>query len=392
MKAEDVWGDWDNRWGAGMPMKRWKRYFWRGVAVVCLVLLFGIGSELPKLPYNVVALADETAKACDAAVGEPSDCSTAAWKACEEATEYWFATRSDSWRSWNRDDVARFLPQSFLCRAAHMAELAELGAVLADKYGNEFWEVIYEGLQGVPVEDNFWSFRVLMTYTPWVDFDLYPYPRESGSRVRKPRWLDAVEHGTVPQATLRTLNAVLASIADFTKKYDSWPSDLQNGDIATQQETTERVSDLYGPPFLFQNLSFMWIERWGTPWEIQGVDTQETALCKQALVSARTNQPGWKTEINDCTASVSACDSYLPQVRNYCRAIGILAETERMWQQLPGVCADTELTDTPNDTCRRAALEICRHGTEARSVLDWFPRTRFREIRHSACALATPLL
>ena len=392
MRHEDVWGSLDDRWGSGERMKRWKRYFGRGFTLAGLVLLFGVGSELPKLPSNVIAFADEAAIACDAAIREPleSDCSTTAWKTCEEALEYWLAARSDSWPTWNREDVARFLPQSFLCRAAHMAELAELAAVLADKYGSEFWEVIYEGFQDVPVQDNFWSFRVLITYTPWVDFDIYPYPRES-NLVRIPRWLDTVPPGTVPVATLRTINAVLTNITDFTKIYDSWPSDLQSLDSATQQEIAERVSDFYWPPFLFQNLSFRWLELSATPWEIQGVDTQEVALCQKALVSVRTNQPGWKTEINECKASISACNDYPTHIRNYCRAIGTLADQERMWQKLPIVCSNTKPTSSPNDSCRRTARQICLHGRHARNDLDWFSRIRLTEIQDSACALSTPL-
>ena len=392
MKAEDVWGDWDSRWGIGIPRKRWKRLFWRCAAILCLVLLFGISSELPKAPSDVVFFANEAAGSCDAAVEGASNCSTAIWVACEEALEYWLDTRSNDWQSWHRHDVARFLPQSFLCRSAHMAELAELGAVLADKYGNKFWEVKQKGLQGVPVLDNFWSFRVLMTYTPWVYFDLYPSSWESAHNLRNPRWLSVVSGGPMSRATLKTLNSVLGSVADFTEIYDSWPDDLPDrNDPKRSQEIETRTSGLYWPPYLFMNLDFEWIRRIEIPWEIPDVDIEEITLCKQALVSARINQSAWESRINDCVTSVTVCDSYLPQVRNYCRAMGIVAETERMWQQLPDVCANTQLTDTPNDTCRQTALEICRHGTDARNALDWFPRIRFKEIKASACALATPL-
>ena len=39
MRHEDVWGSLDERWGSGVSAKRLKRYFWRGFALACLVLL-----------------------------------------------------------------------------------------------------------------------------------------------------------------------------------------------------------------------------------------------------------------------------------------------------------------------------------------------------------------
>ena len=122
-----------------MPVKRSSRYFGRCVALVVLVLLFGVGSEVVRLSPSVVATAGEAGMECDAAVHEPleSGCSAAVWRACEKALEYWLDARSDSWLSWRQDDIYRFMPQWLLCRAAHMAELAELAAVLADKYGSE---------------------------------------------------------------------------------------------------------------------------------------------------------------------------------------------------------------------------------------------------------------
>lgn len=69
------------RWLREDPAERGKRYYWRGLGVVCLVLLLGGSDLLPELPSNVIELADEASEACDVALVAPleSRCSDSMW-------------------------------------------------------------------------------------------------------------------------------------------------------------------------------------------------------------------------------------------------------------------------------------------------------------------------
>lgn len=400
------------RWLLEEPAERGKRYYWRGLGVVCLVLLLGGSDPLPELPSNVIELADEASEICGEAVESPleSECSESVWKACEKARIFWQAIppRNDDIDVWSVEEKARFLPHNYICRVAHTAELAEMSAVVEDKYGGEIWEKIPESdwcanidcyryyypasvydegfwRRIVPYEvypsTDFWRFRVYVSYASW---DFGRGVRFEDLRTSR-QWIDAVgdlrDDRDIPMtySTKASISSLFENISRLIRIYDIWP--IQASPLY------EAMPRHFWPERLFG--SYRSIEQ--TPWVISEADSEEVLLCQRALVAARVGQVGWEGDIDRCKSDAAGCDGGLTSIRQYCESLAVLAEMERKWQLLPSVCAATQDLGTVDDECRRAALEICGVDEEEREGLDRFLKRRFYDIHNSACAIARPL-
>lgn len=405
------------RWLLEEPVERGKRYYWRGLGVVCLVWLLAGSDPLPELPSNVIELADEASEACDVALDAPleSRCSDSMWTVCEEARMFWqnILPRSDDVEKWSREEIARFLPHSYLCRLAFAAELAEMSAALADKYGKRIWEVVpeidwcenekrncypsyypsYVYEEGfwrrlAPYEvypsKDFWRFRVYMSFAVWDyvrDSGIYAMCGISGQCFQANfRYI-----GTpISFSTKVVLNYLFADISRFIMAYDIWPT-IGN----TWRDRA--IPEQFWPEGLDRDFrsSYRSVEQ--APWVVSGADSEEVLLCQRALVAARVGQVEWEGDIDRCKSDAASCDGGLTSIQQYCESLAVLAEMERMWQLLPGVCAATQDLGTVDDECRRAALEICGVDVEEKEGLDRFLKRRFYDIHNSACAIARPL-
>lgn len=406
------------KWLLEDPVERGKRYYWRGLGVVCLVLLLGGSDPLPELPSNVIDLADEASEACDVASEAPleSRCSDSMWTVCEEARMFWqnILPRNDDVEKWSREEIARFLPHSYLCRLAFAAELAEMSAALSDKYGKKIWEVVpeidwceNENLNCYPSyypayvyeegfwrrltpyevypSKDFWRFRVYMSFAVW------DYVR--GGKIYAmcgitEQCFEANFRYTgntpISFSTKAALNPLFGDISRFIMAYDIWPT------IGTARRD-RAISDQFWPEGLDRDFrsSYRSVEQ--APWVVSRADSEEVLLCQRALVAARVGQVGWEGDIDRCKSDATSCDGDLASIRQYCESLAVLAEMERMWQLLPGVCAATQDLGTVDDECRRAALEICAVDVEEREGLDRYLKRRFYDIHNSACAIARPL-
>lgn len=418
------------KWLLEEPAERGKRYYWRGLGVVCLVLLFGVSEILPNLPAKASVLASEAIETCGEAVDVSleSRCSELVWATCEETRVLWqrTSTQNGNWDEWSEENKTRFFMHDFFCRVAHMAELIELAAVLADKYGEKFWKEIYTKEEYV--YNNFWRFRVFISYTPWAVLD---YPRASqltdtagelasfsnsaGNTASGiydnnncgAKWLDRVLCRPLNEVSMSSgaediINDLLEIISHNVEFYDfgtgrtgpasGWDFEFENEDRLRRIEAIYGKGTIfYWPRGLFDGSSQVQETLKRTPWVVSGADSEEVLLCQWALVAARVGQVGWQSDIDRCKSDAASCDGDLAGIRQYCESLAVLAGMERMWQLLPGVCAAAEYLGTVDDECRRAALEICGVDVGEREGLDRFLKRRFYDIHNSACALARPL-
>ncbi len=401
MKSEDVWGSLDDRWTPALPMSKNKRYVWRSLAVVCMVLVFGACSITPSMSPWLAGLVETATETCEEAVELPleSRCSQTAWTACENARVWWETAREGREVFWPSDNGAIFYPKEFLCRSAHMAELAELAAILADTYGDEFWEI----------EGDFWPLRFYMTYTPWSDlqiyFSLYSSPTADSITFNylSARWLDHVRDSQgMSDSSVRLLNSLLSRVSEFTNTYDSLPS-ANNISKKELREIKEEIASAYWPTNLFLGTFLRFNNFLSRPWEIPGTDSGTAQQCREALIDARTNQPDWETNIELCKTCPNT------PAESTCQALSVLAELEYKWQKLPKICANTQPTNTPDDSCRNAALDICTtNAINDTAGMYLYPRLtdmqnaandnlgeylyrRLTDIVEGSCVLATPL-
>lgn len=420
------------RWLLEEPEERGKRYYWRGLGVVCLVLLFGVSEILPNLPVEASVLASEAIETCGESVDVPleSRCSELVWATCEEARMFWqrTSTQNGDWDEWSEENKTRFFMHDFFCRAAHMAELIELSAVLADKYGEKFWKEIYA--EEEYVYNNFWRFRVFISYTPWAVLnypsasqltdtagELESFSNSAGNTASGindnnnnnncgVKWLDRVLCRPLNEVSISSeaediINDLLEIISRTVEFYDfgtvrtgpasRWDFEFERADRLLIEAMYGKGTVFYWPRGLFDGSSQVQENLKRTPWVVSGADSEKILLCQRALVAARVGQVGWEGDIDRCKSDAASCDGGLASIRQYCESLAVLAEMERMWQLLPSVCAAGQDLGTVDDECRRAALEICGVDEEEREGLDRFLKRRFYDIHNSTCAIARPL-
>ncbi len=390
MKSEDVWGSLDDRWTPALPMSKNKRYVWRSLAVVCMVLVFGACSITPSMSPWLAGLVENATETCEEAVELPleSRCSQAAWTACEDARVWWETAREGgAFKPGDGREGAIFYPKEFLCRSAHMAELAELAAILADTYGDEFWEI----------DGDFWPFRFYMTYTPWEYLETYSLwcssPLGYSCRVPPPyypryslraRWLDYVWNSQgMSDSSVRLLNSLLSRVSEFTNTYDSLPFS-KNISHQELRDIEDEIALAYWPGNLFRGTSIRSTNSQFRPWEIPGTDSGTAQQCRDALIDVRTNQPGWETNIELCKTCPNT------PAESTCQALSVLAELEYKWQKLPKICANTQPTNSPDDSCHNAALDICTTSA-INDTMGVYLYRRLTDIIRGSCVLARPL-
>lgn len=406
--------------GFGGFVKRWGVV---GMVVCLLVAIFSIeDSLLPELPNDVAESVVEAAEVCGVSAEMGSGCAEAAWAACGAAQRYWEREGHIFYAYNNLPDFdrAKFLPQEFLCRGAHMAELAELAMVLAERYGDAFYEEeagITEA--GEAVFGDFWQFRERMTYTPWFPAEIYtlndngpPWliaPRYNGTHFRVGRWLEKVQdwgdwekptraeaerHTDIvvdwfdpritemSESTVALLDLFLKSISERTKPYDSWLPEAKK-DPKTGGGGIGVINF-----FALTKDSYYDFRYTGGDFGVSEAGNRVIEMCLDAAFSARLERLGWSREIDKCSEAGISCieSAYGGDLR--CAAVADLAELESQWQRLPWICASADDSSYISDVCLDAALSICHHDKDFFTYLQYVPYRRVEEITYAACSLA----
>lgn len=395
-----------------------------GVVVCLLVVAFSVGgSSLPELPSYVAESVVEAAEVCGGEETWESGCAESAWAACGAAQRYWEGEGHIFYAYNNLPDYdrAKFLPREFLCRGAHMAELAELAVVLAGRYGDAFYEE-ETGItqEGEAIFGDFWEFRERMAYTPWFPAEIYTLndngpprliaPRYSGTHFRIGRWLEKVQEwgdwdkpsraeaerqtdivvdwfdpriAEMSESTVALLDLFLGSISDRTKSYDSWPPEA-NLDPRTGERGGMGVSIFWAiTKENYYNFTYA-----GGEFGVSEPGSEVIEVCLDAAFSARLGRLAWQREIDMCSEAGISCieSAYGGDLR--CAAVADLAELERQWQMLPRVCASVDDSNNVADVCLEAALSICHHDKDFFTYLQYVPYRRVVEITYAACSLA----
>lgn len=404
-------------------VRRWRAFVAVVVVVLLVVGVFSVaeGSGLPDLPDDIAGLVVEAVEICDVSADAEPACAEAAWVACEALREYW--DREGHWFGFSRDlpdfDRHKYLPREFVCYGAHMAELGELAAVLAERNGDVFYEEKTGATENeAPVSVDFWQFREHITYTPWFPYEIYTFNDGDGPGLRQHasnslyqvgRWLDRVQDWgdrdkpspreirlsaeivydpfdprieEMSESTVALLDLFLGSISDRTKLYDSWPLEV-NLDPQTggsiRGVSAANANTRYNYPYFYI----------GGDFAVSEVGREVIAICSKAVFSARKGLSGWEEEISDCSEAAIPCieSSYGGDLR--CVAVTRLADLEGKWQRLPHLCASSGESKSDENICHSYLSDICRDQEEFSGHL--WPYELFRrrfEIKGAACALA----
>ena len=322
--------------GSGRFAKRWRVFAVVGVVILLVAVLLSLvlvrdgGSSGFDLTPGLASLVSEASEVCEADMPWEAGCVEAAWAACEQAKSF----RRDFWRSAvppakiydEADIMARSLPYEFLCRAAHMAELARLAAVLADRYGSEFYE------------RSFWRFREHITYTPWEPSIIYgsvhtdggdpnePWPvligpslGGSGRRFAPGRWLKKIQDwgfvGSINRKAIdglsdqavRVIDSLLGSVASLTEAYDSWPTDAPyDPEYSIKYQILEKATApaMHDPTLVAYGNMYP-----------SSPDLEVYEICSSATAKIRTTD--WENRINDCRKAPVSQDCSIASFYNH---------------------------------------------------------------------------
>lgn len=394
--------------GSGRFAKRWRVFAVVGVVILLVAVLLSLvlvrdgGSSGFDLPPGLASLVSEASEVCEADMPWEAGCVEAAWAACEQAESF----RRDFWRSAvppakiydEADIMARSLPYEFLCRAAHMADLTRLAAVLADRYGSEFYE------------RSFWWFREHITYTPWEPSIIYgsvhtdggdpneprpvligPSLGGSGRRFAPGRWLKKIQDwgfvgsterkaidGLSDQA-VRVIDSLLGSVASLTEAYDSWPIDASyDPEYSIKYPTLGKATApaMHDPTLVAYGNMYPFLP-----------DLEVYEICSSAIVAAKIRTTDWENRINDCRKAPVSQDcsiaSFYSEIS--CDRIALVAEYELNWQKLPTICQPIENEDAQEGQCESAMSEICRSSAPFLRSLGTIALKRYMSIQRSAC-------
>ena len=394
--------------GSGRFAKRWRVFAVVGVVILLVAVLLSLvlvrdgGSSGFDLTPGLASLVSEASEVCEADMPWEAGCVEAAWAACEQAKSF----RRDFWRSAvppakiydEADIMARSLPYEFLCRAAHMAELARLAAVLADRYGSEFYE------------RSFWRFREHITYTPWEPSIIYgsvhtdggdpnePWPvligpslGGSGRRFAPGRWLKKIQDwgfvGSINRKAIdglsdqavRVIDSLLGSVASLTEAYDSWPTDAPyDPEYSIKYQILEKATApaMHDPTLVAYGNMYP-----------SSPDLEVYEICSSAIVAAKIRTTDWENRINDCRKAPVSQDcsiaSFYSEIS--CDRIALVAEYELNWQKLPTICQPIENEDAQEGQCESAMSEICRSSAPFLRSLGTIALKRYMSIQRSAC-------
>lgn len=326
---------------------RWPVYFWRGVGIVIIAIL--VTADLSPRPvlftnelsFEVVQQMEEAGDVCRGARdSEGSSCAVEVWKACHMA-------KQELDNSHEMPTKASEIAASYLCDAAVIADASELGAVLASRYGDEYFR---EGFYKITETDrgnaSFLAFHDLVN----SEFDGLVRVSFTNPSFRSLSSLKLSDLASNPYIVTKPklsetsikLNTLLSSISDFFEPYRNYGS----GDSPS------------GRDWWVMNVN---------PWKksdgfvnIQGIPEQN---CSTARIAVREKRLGWKKSLDNCLHSADACEKRADRFSASCSFSKGAAEFENMWQMLPEVCAMTyeKVNEPTEDTCHQAALDICEY-------------------------------
>ena len=342
-------------WG----QSKWPVYFWRSVGIIILVLV--VPANLPlqpvtftaDLPFEVVQRMEEADKACrDARDSGGSSCATEVWKACHIANQY----------VENKDIVM------YLCSYAVKADAAELGIVLASRYGDEYYrDGWFETVKTDEGESSFILFKDLVDSTLYITL----------------RFRD------LPDDTWQKLSALASSIRYFFHPYHPYrgyeaavPPELRAAGIRPSQD-----------------LGAIGINFWEEPSNVIYADSIAEQSCISARLAVREDQLGRAELLDRCFQLADGCADRADSFSVSCSLTKGAAEFESMWQRLPEICAPAEGNDeqlasaeeTSNigepasDACYQAALAICEYQNVSPDD-EWVDQ--LIQMRDFACAAA----
>ena len=330
-------------------------------------------------------------------------CVEAAWAACERAESFWrdflkSEVRPGEFIHDKADIRVKSLPYEFLCRAAHMAELARLAAVLVDRYGSEFYE------------RSFWRFRDHITYTPWRPSIIYgsvhtdawdpneprpvligPSLGGSGMIFTVGRWLEKIQDwglvGSISRKAIdglsdravRVIDSLLGSVASLTEAYDSWPiDDSYDPEYSIKYPTLGKATAhaMYDPR----------LAAYGNMYP-SSPSLEVYEICSSAIVAAKIRTTGWENRINDCRKASASQDCSVASVDSEvsCRSFALVVQNELNWQKLPTICQPIENEDTQEGQCESAMSEICRSPPPFLRSLGTIALKRYMSFQRSAC-------
>ena len=354
----DVWELIDGPRSARARGKRSGRAAWfrRVAGAVVLVLFMSVFLDLradpsprvvhvtAELSFEVVSQLDEAVGACRADKGfEGSSCAVEVWKSCHLAKQA-LEESGQSLANGKRNAAG------FICDAAVVADAGELAKVLAFRYGEEYYR---QNLFYIPKFSGnpFNMFHDLVDleflilhassagYPKDADlFDSYYIGVRLGSSSR-----NYPKYRAISPETVDKLRLLEDAIWDFFRPY------------RTLKRFTQATQSLGSVPEVGAN---PWLEP-----DAEFLDTESGAerLCRQARQAARESHLRWQQDVDSCLSEAVSCQNRHSTHRALCSLEAGAAEFERMWQELPDICAaaDDITEEYSSDSCRTAALAVC---------------------------------
>ena len=387
MRHEDVWGSLDERWKgrepAGWWLKRWRRFrrpLLRVGAVVLLLSLLGSGYVETGFSLRTSTLIDEAAEQCRDRENSLSrhGCAPAIWRICH--LEYPNSVSGSVGSATIKGGVAR------LCGIAQFAEVAELAFVLASKYNDryyfEYWGEIYDFPKSTPQE--FYCFHnIIYKQIFWFwpqEFEenadyLFP-PNVDYCRVLSIDTGDTTVDDSLfsnsAKGTLLNLwrHVVSQQLINYSSAWPTSRRKIDEGLLLPEMPSTKITTTELIP-------------NWSA---------EEAELaCYAARNALREKQPEAQIATDRCLAAAEqTCQNTIGNTKPHCTA-AYLTQIERLWQQLPFICAQAEdiSEENPNDSCRKAARRICQTPNTIQNPMTEYSSLKF--ILEITCNLTRPV-
>lgn len=341
MKQEQIWGSLDDIWKERKPVSRQRRWLVRVLAVVSLLLLLGGGYKETGFSLRTSTLISEAVKECRDVGGALSEhsCAPAVWRACHVGFSADFGSSQSV-------EIAESGEYNWLCEAAELAEEAELAFVLASKYADRYYTK-YENKDyyqdPVPDHEFFWlqnssdvtAFFLKYALTIWLPYEDPWFPPNTSSVI------DFYEDIFVTSnSAINTLKPLSVAIRRLVFEYQTEsPRPEKQYPLPTIPKT---------PNTELENSKSLTVP-------------ETELLCYAARNSLRERLPNAEADTDRCLVAAEACFESTTEGQD-CRDAAYQAQIERLWQQLPAVCAaadDITTTRGADDSCRRAARHIC---------------------------------
>lgn len=312
----------------GMPIaprytwgqSKWPVYFWRSVGVIILVLL--VPANLPhqpvtftaELPFEVVQQMEEASETCrDARESGESSCAAEVWRSCHLASQ-----TMDNFKG--SPSLGGVRAMMYLCDLAVIADAGELASALATRYGDSYGKIEeYVNYVALPKDAPFILFHDL------VNLEFYFLSSDRTS-----------------QKTREKQNKLKRNVAYFFGTFRNGGSSASN--------SSEIVTPSHGR----------------NPWRELSAETSEIParvmlLCDESRMAIREYIFNYQSKLDSCLQAAEICEHASEAYSLACSLEAGAAEFERMWQQLPEVCASAGALDdsVEEDACQEAALILC---------------------------------